>query len=235
MLKTLGQAAFSLGSAIAAMAMRQLVGDLPYPTYLENDATSAGYAEWFSGAKQRDMAYLLLETGIGGAVLVNGGEHHGDNHRSGEFGHMALAGKRDGRDYRVFVIMGDGEMDEGIVWEAMMTANKYKLDNYVMILDNNGLQLDGPCDKVMPGLDMSKKAADFGFETFDIDGHDMGDILDVFDAIRDRKNGKPKFINARTVKGKGVDFMENKAEWHGNAPNAEQYADAMAQLERGLK
>ena len=148
---------------------------------------------------------------------------------------MALAGKRDGRDYRVFVIMGDGEMDEGIVWEAMMTANKYKLDNYVMILDNNGLQLDGPCDKVMPGLDMSKKAADFGFETFDIDGHDMGDILDVFDAIRDRKNGKPKFINARTVKGKGVDFMENKAEWHGTAPNAEQYADAMAQLERGLK
>lgn len=148
---------------------------------------------------------------------------------------MALAGKRDGRDYRVFVIMGDGEMDEGIVWEAMMTANKYKLDNYVMILDNNGLQLDGPCDKVMPGLDMSKKAADFGFETFDIDGHDMGDILDVFEAIRDRKNGKPKFINARTVKGKGVDFMENKAEWHGNAPNAEQYADAMAQLERGLK
>ena len=148
---------------------------------------------------------------------------------------MALAGKRDGRDYRVFVMVGDGEMDEGIVWEAMMTANKYKLDNYVMILDNNGLQLDGPCDKVMPGLDMSKKAADFGFETFDIDGHDMGDILDVLDAIRDRKNGKPKFINARTVKGKGVDFMENKAEWHGTAPNAEQYADAMAQLERGLK
>jgi transketolase len=148
---------------------------------------------------------------------------------------MALAGKRDGRDYRVFVMVGDGEMDEGIVWEAMMAANKYKLDNYVMILDNNGLQLDGPCDKVMPGLDMSKKAADFGFETFDIDGHDMGDILDVFDAIRDRKNGKPKFINARTVKGKGVDFMENKAEWHGTAPNAEQYADAMAQLERGLK
>ena len=148
---------------------------------------------------------------------------------------MALAGKRDSRDYRVFVMVGDGEMDEGIVWEAMMTANKYKLDNYIMILDNNGLQLDGPCDKVMPGLDMSKKAADFGFETFDIDGHDMGDILDVFDAIRDRKNGKPKFINARTVKGKGVDFMENKAEWHGNAPNAEQYADAMAQLERGLK
>jgi transketolase len=148
---------------------------------------------------------------------------------------MALAGKRDGRDYRVFVMVGDGEMDEGIVWEAMMAANKYKLDNYVMILDNNGLQLDGPCDKVMPGLDMSKKAADFGFETFDIDGHDMGDILDVLDAIRDRKNGKPKFINARTVKGKGVDFMENKAEWHGTAPNAEQYADAMAQLERGLK
>ena len=146
---------------------------------------------------------------------------------------MALAGKRDHKDYRVFVVVGDGEIDEGIVWEAMMCANKYKLDNYIMILDNNGLQLDGTTDQIMPHIDLSAKAAAFGFEVYDIDGHDMGQILDTFAAIREAKNGKPKFINAKTVKGKGVDFMENQLGWHGAAPNAEQYASAMEQLERG--
>lgn len=147
---------------------------------------------------------------------------------------MALAGKRDGKDYRVFTMVGDGELNEGIVWEAMMTANKYRLDNYIMILDNNGLQLDGPAETVMPPLDLSLKAAAFGFETYDIDGHDMAQILDAFEKIRASQNGRPKFINARTVKGKGVDFMENQVGWHGTAPNAEQYANAMAQLERGI-
>lgn len=147
---------------------------------------------------------------------------------------MALAGKRDHKDYRVFTMVGDGEINEGIVWEAMMTANKYELDNFVLILDNNGLQLDGTCDQIMPGLDLSRKAEAFGFETYDIDGHDMAQILDVFDRIRSAKNGKPKFINARTVKGKGVDYMENQLGWHGKAPNAGEYADAMQQLERGL-
>ena len=146
---------------------------------------------------------------------------------------MALAAKRDGKDYRVFTMVGDGEIDEGIVWEAMMTANKYKLDNYVLILDNNGLQLDGTTDQVMPQLDLSKKAEAFGFDVYDIDGHDMQQILDTFDKIRAAKNGKPKFINARTVKGKGVDYMENSLDWHGKAPNKEQYEDAMAQLDRG--
>lgn len=147
---------------------------------------------------------------------------------------MALAGKRDGRDYRVFTILGDGEMNEGIVWEAMMCASKYRLDNYVMILDNNGLQLDGSCEQIMPGHDMSAKARDFGFDAYDIDGHDMAQILDTFDKIRAAKNGRPKFINARTVKGKGVDYMENSLDWHGKAPNAQQYASAMEQLERGI-
>lgn len=121
---------------------------------------------------------------------------------------MALAGKRDHKDYRVFTLLGDGEMDEGIVWEAMMSANRYQLDNFVMMVDNNGLQLDGPCDQIMQ------------------------QILDAFDKIRAAKNGKPKFINAKTVKGKGVDFMENQVSWHGTAPNAEQYADAIAQIDR---
>ena len=145
---------------------------------------------------------------------------------------MALAGKRDHKDYRVFTLLGDGEMDEGIVWEAMMSANRYQLDNFVMMVDNNGLQLDGPCDQIMPHIDLSSKAAAFGFEVYDIDGHDMQQILDAFDKIRAAKNGKPKFINAKTVKGKGVDFMENQVSWHGTAPNAEQYADAIAQIDR---
>ena len=147
---------------------------------------------------------------------------------------MALAGKRDGKDYRVFTMVGDGEINEGIVWEAMMCANKYKLDNYIMLFDNNGLQLDGTTDQIMPGLDMSKKAADFGFNVYEIDGHDMAQILDTFDKIRAAKNGKPKFINAHTVKGKGVDYMENSLDWHGKAPNKEQYESAMEQLERGI-
>ena len=147
---------------------------------------------------------------------------------------MALAGKRGGKDYRVFTMVGDGEINEGIVWEAMMCANKYKLDNYIMLFDNNGLQLDGTTDQIMPGLDMSKKAADFGFDVYEIDGHDMAQILDTFDKIRAAKNGKPKFINAHTVKGKGVDYMENSLDWHGKAPNKEQYESAMEQLERGI-
>ena len=147
---------------------------------------------------------------------------------------MALTGKRDGKDYRVFTMVGDGEINEGIVWEAMMCANKYKLDNYIMLFDNNGLQLDGTTDQIMPGLDMSKKAADFGFDVYEIDGHDMAQILDTFDKIRAAKNGKPKFINAHTVKGKGVDYMENSLDWHGKAPNKEQYESAMEQLERGI-
>ena len=147
---------------------------------------------------------------------------------------MALAGKRDGKDYRVFTMVGDGEINEGIVWEAMMCANKYKLDNYIMLFDNNGLQLDGTTDEIMPGLDMSKKAADFGFDVYEIDGHDMAQILDTFDKIRAAKNGEPKFINAHTVKGKGVDYMENSLDWHGKAPNKEQYESAMEQLERGI-
>ncbi|MGI6463669.1 MAG: transketolase [Candidatus Scatomorpha sp.] len=144
---------------------------------------------------------------------------------------MAIGAKMQKKDFRVFCLAGDGEMNEGIVWEAMMSANKYRLDNFILIMDNNGLQIDGTCNQVMPLLDMSEKARAFGFEVYDIDGHDIEQILKALDEIRVAKNGKPKFINAKTIKGKGVDYMENKAEWHGAAPNAQQYADAMAQLD----
>lgn len=143
---------------------------------------------------------------------------------------MAIAGKRDEKDYRVFVIVGDGECNEGQIWEAFMCAYKYRLDNLIVFFDNNGLQIDGTCDEVMPMIDMTAKLKTFGFECFDIDGHNMEEILDTLEKCRNSKNGQPKFINAKTVKGKGVDFMENQLDWHGKAPNDEEFKNAMAQL-----
>ncbi len=147
---------------------------------------------------------------------------------------MALAAKRDDKDYRVFVIVGDGELDEGQIWEAVMAANAWKLDNLVIIVDNNNLQLDGTCDEVIPHLDLTKKFEAFGYETYEIDGNDMQQIVDTLDQIRASNSGKPKCINAHTIKGKGVSFMENQLEWHGKAPNDEQYKAAMEELERGF-
>lgn len=146
---------------------------------------------------------------------------------------MAIAGKMNHKDYRVFAMIGDGESDEGQIWEAIMCANRYQLDNLIVILDNNGLQLDGTTDEIMPLLDMSQKLKDFGYEVYDINGHDMDEIVCTLDEIRAGKTKKPKFINAHTVKGKGVSFMENQLGWHGAAPNKQQYAQAMEELERG--
>ncbi|MBC8576573.1 transketolase [Yanshouia hominis] len=147
---------------------------------------------------------------------------------------MALAGKRDGKDYRVFVIVGDGELDEGQIWEAVMAGNAWNLDNLVIILDNNGLQLDGTTDQVIPHLDLTKKFEAFGYETYEIDGNDMEQVVETLKKIDASTTGRPKCINAHTVKGKGVSFMENQLGWHGMAPNAEQYATAMEELERGF-
>lgn len=144
---------------------------------------------------------------------------------------MALAAKRDGKDYRVFVVIGDGESQEGEIWEAAQVCNKYQLDNLVVFCDYNNLQLDGTCDEVMPVLDLSKKFEAFGFETYDINGNSMEEIVATLDAIRESKNGRPKFILGRTVKGKGVSYMENVCGWHGKAPNQAEYEQAMAELE----
>lgn len=146
---------------------------------------------------------------------------------------MAIAGKRDTKDYRVFTLVGDGETNEGQVWEAAQTASKYQLDNLVVIVDNNNLQNDDTCDVVMPTLDLAKKFEAFGFETFAIDGHDMGAVLDAL-ANAKTKNGKPKCIVGKTVKGKGVSFMENVVMWHGMAPNDEQYAQAIKDVQEVL-
>ena len=147
---------------------------------------------------------------------------------------MGIAAKADKKDYRVFVVLGDGEGQEGEIWEAAQTANKYQLDNLVVFVDNNNLQLDGTTDEVMPNINLGKKFEAFGFETFDVDGHNMEEILAVLDKARVSRNGKPKCIFAHTVKGNGVSFMENQCGWHGVAPNDEQYAQAMKELDEQL-
>jgi transketolase len=147
---------------------------------------------------------------------------------------MALRAKRDSIDYRVFALLGDGECNEGQIWEAVETAVKYGLNNLVIVVDNNGLQNDNTCEVVMPPLDLAKKFEAFGCEVRRIDGHNMDTILDSLHAIRADKSGKPHCIVMKTVKGKGVSFMENVVSWHGMAPNDEQYAQAMRDVEEGL-
>lgn len=147
---------------------------------------------------------------------------------------MALAAKRDGKDYRVFVIVGDGELDEGQIWEAIMAAKAWDLGNLTVIIDNNNLQLDGTCDQIIPHLDLTKKFEAFGYETYEIDGNDMQAVCDTLDSINRSVSGNPKCIHAHTIKGKGVSFMENQLSWHGMAPNDEQYKLAMEELERGF-
>lgn len=146
---------------------------------------------------------------------------------------MAIAGKMDNKDYRVFSMVGDGETQEGQIWEATQTAVKYKLDNLIVFVDDNGLQIDGTTDEVMPNQDLQEKFKAFGAWTKRIDGHSMQEILEVLDEVRNLKDGKPKFIVANTVKGKGVSYMENVVGWHGKAPNEEQYKQAIEELSGG--
>lgn len=148
---------------------------------------------------------------------------------------MAIAGKRDNKDYRVFAMVGDGECNEGQIWEAVMTGYKYQLDNLTVIIDNNNLQLDGSCDEVMPNINLGRRFEAFGYETFYIDGHNMEEIVATFDKIKASKNRLPKAIIANTTKGRGISYMENQLSWHGVAPNDEEYKQAMEELDGGLK
>ncbi len=147
---------------------------------------------------------------------------------------MALAGKLDKKDYRVYCIMGDGEIEEGQIWEAAMTASHYKLDNLCAIVDYNNLQIDGKITEVMNSVPIDEKFKSFGFNVINIDGHDKEEILGAFEKARTAK-GRPTAIIAKTVKGKGVSFMENQAGWHGKAPKKEEYEMALKELEIGGK
>ena len=144
---------------------------------------------------------------------------------------MALAGKLDSKDYRVYCLFGDGEIQEGQVWEAAMFAGARKLDNLVFIVDNNGLQIDGNIEDVCSPYPIADKFRAFNFNVIEIDAHDFDQIEGAFQKARETK-GQPTAIVAKSVKGKGVSFMENQASWHGSAPNDEQYAQAMADLEK---
>ncbi len=146
---------------------------------------------------------------------------------------MALAGKIDGKDYRVYSLLGDGETQEGQVWEAAMFAAHYKLDNLCIVVDLNGLQIDGPITEVMNPTPHDEKFKAFGWHVIVIDGHDFEQIEKAYAEARTVK-GKPTAIIAKTVKGKGVSFMENQASWHGAAPNAEQYDIAVADIKASL-
>lgn len=147
---------------------------------------------------------------------------------------MALGGKLNKKDYRVYAILGDGELAEGQVWEAMMAAAKYKLDNLCACVDVNGLQIDGRTADVMPTEPLDKKFEAFGWHVIKIDGHDYEAIEKAYAEAAQTK-GQPTMILAKTIKGKGVSFMEDDAGWHGKAPNDEQFAQAKAELEAKLK
>ena len=144
---------------------------------------------------------------------------------------MALSAKAYGNDYRVYTIVGDGESEEGQVWEAAMFAAHYKLDNLVAVVDWNGLQIDGPVTEVMNPTPHDEKFRAFGWHVITIDGHNFAEIEAAFEEAKTVK-GKPTVIIARSVKGKGVSYMENKCEWHGQAPKEEQYKIAISELEK---
>ena len=142
---------------------------------------------------------------------------------------IALMGKLQNKNYRVYAILGDGEIEEGQIWEAAMTSNKYKLDNLCVIIDNNNLQIDGTIEEVMSSYPIDEKFKSFGFQIINIDGHNIQEIMDAFEVAKNVKN-KPTCIIAKTIKGKGISFMENRVEWHGKAPTEEQYKIAMKEL-----
>lgn len=142
---------------------------------------------------------------------------------------MALAAKHGGRSYKVYTMLGDGECQEGLVWEAAMAAAHYKLDNFTVMLDHNGLQIDGKNDDVMGLGDICAKFAAFGFDTLKVDGHDIDAVTAALKAPF--TPGKPKFICCETIKGKGVSFMENNASWHGSAIKPADFEAAMRELE----
>ena len=146
---------------------------------------------------------------------------------------MALSAKLRGKDYRTYTFVGDGESQEGQVWEACMFAAHYKLDNLCVYIDWNGLQIDGKIADVMNPTPYKEKLEAFGFNVISIDAHDFDEIEAAFNAARECK-GKPTAIVAKSVKGKGVSYMENQASWHGSAPNAEQYAQAVEELNAAL-
>lgn len=144
---------------------------------------------------------------------------------------MAIGAKLDHKNYRIYVLLGDGELDTGFNWEAALSAHKYHLDNLTAIVDLNGVQLDGPTNEIMPLEPVVDKWRSFNWHTIEIDGHNIKQILDTLDETK-HLHGKPSIIIAHTIKGKGVSFMENKSIWHGRVPNKEEFKIALKELQK---
>jgi len=168
--------------------------------------------------------------GIPGVDMSSGSLGQGISAANG----MALAGKIDKKDYRVYTILGDGELEEGQVWEAAMYAAHYKLDNLTAFVDFNGLQIDGDVKEVMSPLPIDKKFESFGWNVLLCDAHDFNELLSAIHKAKETKD-KPTVIILKSIKGKGVSFMENNAAWHGSAPNDEQYAQAIAEIDAEIE
>ena len=193
-----------------------------------------GYFPWEELSRLRHIGAMLQGhpdmKGTPGVDMSSGSLGQGISAAVG----MALAGKMDGKDYRVYTLLGDGECEEGQVWEAAMFAGHRKLDNLCVIVDYNGLQIDGPVEKVAGPAPFEPKFQAFGFETMTIDGHDFDELERAFQAAKACKD-KPFAIILKTVKGKGVSFMENQVGWHGKAPNKDEYEVALKELQENLE
>lgn len=186
-----------------------------YP--VEDLASLNDYQSPFIGHPTRDVPGVEQNTGALG---------HGLSVAVG----LALAAKKDGRSYRVYTLLGDGELTEGSNWEASMTAAHYQLDNLVVVVDRNGLQITGPTEKVVALESLEAKFAAFGYAVRHCDGNDVGNLVDTFAQVP-FEAGKPNLILAHTVKGKGVSFMENQPKWHHRVPSDEELAQAMQELD----
>ena len=193
-----------------------------------------GYFPWEELSRLRHIGAMLQGhpdmKGTPGVDMSSGSLGQGISAAVG----MALAGKMDGKDYRVYTLLGDGECEEGQVWEAAMFAGHRKLDNLCVIVDYNGLQIDGPVEKVAGPAPFEPKFQAFGFETMTIDGHNFDELERAFQTAKACK-GKPFAIIMKTVKGKGVSFMENQVGWHGKAPNKDEYEVALKELQENLE
>ena len=193
-----------------------------------------GYFDWSELEKLRHIGAMLQGhpdmKGTPGVDMSSGSLGQGISAAVG----MALAGKMDGKDYRVYTLLGDGESEEGQVWEASMFAGHHHLDNLCVIVDYNGLQIDGPVAEVAGPDPLDEKFRAFGFQVTTVDGNDFDQLEEAFVAAKACK-GKPFAIIAKTVKGKGVSFMENQVGWHGKAPDAEEYEIAKKELTENLE
>ncbi len=192
-----------------------------------------GYFQWSELEKLRHVGAMLQGhpdmKGTPGIDMSSGSLGQGVSAACG----MALAAKLDNNNYRVYTVLGDGECEEGQVWESAMFASHNKLDNLVIIVDQNGLQIDGPVEEVCGIEPLDKKFESFGFKVVKIDGHNFAEIENAFITAKETK-GQPTAILAKTIKGKGVSFMENQVGWHGTAPNKEQFEQATSELEAEL-